>query len=448
MTTIYDTASNAKVQLSPGGEGKFRMYVCGPTVYDDPHLGHGRMAVVFDLLRRRLEAQGVEVVMVQNITDVDDKIIDRAKRENRSVPEVAQDYERSWFEATEALGVKLPTHSPRASDWIGEMVGLIEQMINAGAAYRTADGVYLSVERVPGYPVLSRQQLDDLKAGARVEVDEDKLSPADFALWKLVDGNEFGYESPFGWGRPGWHTECVAMSLGLLGEAFELHGGGMDLIFPHHDNELAQAKVLGRRFAKTWMHNGFVVMEGEKMSKSLGNVLSLSEAIHRFGGSAVRFAYLRAHYRSPIEMSPDAIEEASRALERISDFLDLAKPGYGADEEALARFRASLDDDLDTPKALAVLFDEVRSGNLSLANGSREEASRAALTVGLMLKELGINLEERELPHEVVKMVADRERAKGMRDFATADRIRSEVENMGYQIKDTKEGPKVTRVRK
>ncbi len=422
------------------------MYVCGPTVDNSPHLGHGRLAIVFDLLRRHLERRGVEVVMVQNITDVDDKIIDRARRSGMSPVEVAREFEAAWFSALDRLGILRPTKSPRATEWISQMIGMIVEMIDGGSAYRISDGVYLSVDRVEGYPRLSRQDREELLAGARVEVLEEKRSPLDFALWKLVGAEEYGFESPWGWGRPGWHTECVAMSLGLLGEGFDLHGGGMDLVFPHHENEWAQASVLGKRFCRHWMHNGLVEMGGEKMSKSIGNTMSLAEALDRYGARPLRFAYLRAQYRSPLEMGEPVLEESERALERIDDFIRRAQGAEPAvPTPKIEEFATALDDDLDTPRAFAVLFEAVRAGNIALDTGESERARDLADSVAGMLGWLGIGTERLVLSDEVKDLVTRRERAKAERDYATADQIRSHLGEMGYLLKDTRDGPVISR---
>ena len=422
------------------------MYVCGPTVDNSPHLGHGRLAIVFDLLRRHLERRGVEVVMVQNITDVDDKIIDRARRSGMSPVEVAREFEAAWFSALDRLGILRPTKSPRATEWISQMIGMIVEMIDSGSAYRISDGVYLSVDRVEGYPRLSRQDREELLAGARVEVLEEKRSPLDFALWKLVGAEEYGFESPWGWGRPGWHTECVAMSLGLLGEGFDLHGGGMDLVFPHHENEWAQASVLGKRFCRHWMHNGLVEMGGEKMSKSIGNTMSLTEALDRYGARPLRLAYLRAQYRSPLEMGEPVLEESERALERIDDFIRRAQGAEPAvPTPKIEEFATALDDDLDTPRAFAVLFEAVRAGNIALDTGESERARDLADSVAGMLGWLGIGTERLVLSDEVKDLVTRRERAKAERDYATADQIRSHLGEMGYLLKDTRDGPVISR---
>jgi len=281
------------------------MYVCGLTVYDAPHLGHGRMALVFDVLRRYLLFRGLDVTYVSNITDIDDKVIERAAERGVGMGELTTRYEEVWWEAVDALGVLRPDEVPHATAYVGRMVAVIGELVSRGVAYETSDGVYLSVAAVPGYGLLAHQPLESLRSGARVETLEEKRSPLDFVLWKKAKPGEPTWESPWGPGRPGWHTECVVMSLDLLGDGFDLHGGGLDLIFPHHENERAQAVALGRDFAHHWVHNGWVTMDGEKMSKSLGNFTSLDDLLARSDARAYRLLVLRSHYRSPIEVTPE-----------------------------------------------------------------------------------------------------------------------------------------------
>ncbi len=360
------------------------MYVCGPTVYDVPHLGHGRFTLVFDVLRRFLEFRGLDVRYVSNITDIDDHIITKASEESRSEADVAGQYEAVWWDAMDRLGVKRPTETPHATAFVTDMVATISTLVDRGVGYETSDGVYLSVDQIEGYGLLARQSLDSLRAGARVEPGEEKRSPLDFVLWKKARPGEPTWESPWGPGRPGWHTECVAMSLDLLGDDFDLHGGGMDLAFPHHENERAQAVGLGRRFARHWVHNGWVVVEGEKMSKSLGNFTSLTDLLDRADARAYRLLVLRAHYRSPLEVTPSTVAQAENALERLDELarrFELAAPpqlgaqdalGAGADPEAVASFVARMDDDLDTPGALAGIFDLARRAHSAADAGDAD----------------------------------------------------------------------------
>ncbi|MBA3268156.1 MAG: cysteine--tRNA ligase, partial [Acidimicrobiia bacterium] len=351
MIRLYDTALGRQVGLSLREPGRLSMYVCGPTVYDLPHVGHGRHVLVYDVLRRYLEWSGIEVHHVSNITDIDDKIIDRAARDGREVSEVAAEFEEAWYAAVDRLGVLRPHSDPHATAYVDDMVTLVARLVETGHAYATDEGVYLAVDQVPGYGLLARQPLESLRSGARVDVVAAKRSPLDFALWKSVKPGEPSWESPWGPGRPGWHTECVVMSLDLLGEDFDLHAGGLDLAFPHHENERAQAVALGRPFSRRWMHHAFVEVGGEKMSKSLGNFTTLTELLAANDPRAYRMLVLQSQYRKPMEVTGATLDSATRALAALDDFArrtaDLAAtPPDGA---ALDAFRSRMDDDLDTP---------------------------------------------------------------------------------------------------
>ena len=317
MLRLHDTATGTVRPLEQRTEGEVSMYVCGPTVYDLPHIGHGRYNLVFDVLRRYLLFSGLAVRYVSNITDVDDNIIQRANEQGRTEPEVAAEFEARWWEAMDALGVLRPDETPHATGYIADMVDLVADLLERGVAYETSDGVYLNVEQVPGYGLLALQSLDSLRAGARVEGNDEKRSPLDFALWKKAKEGEPSWDAPWGAGRPGWHTECVVMSLDLLGDGFDLHGGGRDLAFPHHENERAQAVAEGRPFAQHWVHNGWVEVDGTKMSKSLGNFTSLTDLLTRHDERAYRLLVLRAHYRSPLEVTAPTLADAEKALDRL-----------------------------------------------------------------------------------------------------------------------------------
>src|SRR5579863_5314093 len=364
------------------------MYVCGPTVYGPPHIGHGRFTLVWDVARRWYTFGGLEVTYVSNLTDVDDKIINRARDEGRSEHDVATEYETQWFEAMDAIGVARPDESPHATHYVSQMIDLISQLLDSGVAYRTSDGVYFEVSRVPDYGLLAGQPLDSLRAGARVEALEEKRSPLDFAVWKNAKPGEPSWSAPFGDGRPGWHTECVVMSLGLLGDDFDLHCGGLDLKFPHHENERAQAVAAGRVFSRHWSHNGMVMVGGEKMSKSLNNFTSLAHLAETSDPRAYRLLVLRSHYRSPIEVTPNTIADAERALARLDALarrFDLPSLAGDTLERATGRrwegdgaalyeeVAAALDEDLNTPLAVALLFDAVATANS--AADSRDDAT-------------------------------------------------------------------------
>jgi cysteinyl-tRNA synthetase len=425
------------------------MYVCGPTVYGPPHLGHGRFSLVFDVLRRYLLWSGLEVDYVSNITDIDDKIINRANDEGRDWSEIATRCESVWWRAMDAIGVMRPTSDPHATAYVDGMVELIADLIAREVAYVSDDGVYFSPAVVADYGLLARQTIESMQAGARVEVAEHKHSPIDFALWKFVKPGEPSWPSPWGDGRPGWHTECVVMSLDLLGDGFDLHGGGQDLAFPHHENERAQAVAAGRIFARHWMHNGFVEVGGEKMAKSLGNFTNLLDLVESTDPRAYRLLVLRSHYRSPVEVTRASTDDAAAALRRLDAFArrvaGAALPDEPADPEAIAEFVRVMDDDLDTPAAVAQLFGLVTEGNTALDAGDLARAaalSAAALeicaAVGLVLDAGGT-----EIPAEVLDRAAQRDAARAARDFAAADAIRDALVAEGWVVEDTATGTQV-----
>jgi cysteinyl-tRNA synthetase len=431
------------VDVVPDDQPTVSMYVCGPTVYDVPHLGHGRFSLVFDVLRRYLEWKGHDVRYVSNITDVDDNILNRAAREGRSAQSVVDEYEAVWWSAMDALGVKRPTADPHATAFVDRMVTLIAELFDAGYAYTTSDGVYMDVSRVDGYGLLARQSLDSLRSGARVEANEEKRSPIDFALWKFSKaGEDLSWPSPWGDGRPGWHTECVVMSLDLLGEGFDIHGGGQDLAFPHHENERAQAVALGRAFARHWVHNGFVEVGGEKMSKSLGNFTTLTDMLARTDARAYRLLVLRSHYRSPVEVTVATTDDASAALARLDEFARNHPPSAGAvepDPEALAQFRALMDDDLQTPQVVALLFDLVRRANTG-DGGAAAAAREICRAVGLELLPGGGS---EDVAADAVALARQRDEARARKDFATSDALRDRLQSMGYVVQDTPDGTRI-----
>ncbi len=420
------------------------MYVCGPTVYGDPHLGHGRFTVVWDVLRRYLTWRGLEVRFVSNVTDIDDKIIARAHDEDRTTGEVAAHYERVWWDTLDRLGVARPTDAPHATEYVERMVALIERLVEAQAAYIGGDGVYFAAERVEGYGLLARQSIDSLRAGARVEANQDagKRSPVDFALWKLAKPGEPSWPSPWGAGRPGWHTECVVMSLDLLGEDFDLHAGGLDLAFPHHENERAQAVADGRRFARHWAHNGMIVDErGDKMSKSLGNTLSLLDLLDTYDPRAFRLQVLQSHYRSPLRVGPASMAAAQVAVERLDSFAREFAAARQAtpDPGLLDAFVASMDDDLDTPGAVAMAFEAVRQARTE--KGPAGEA-KAAAVFDIFERAMGLPLkyEVEGAPPEVLARAGERDAARAERDFARADAIRAELQAEGWTVEDGPDG--------
>jgi len=437
MLRLFDTARGEIRALEPREPGKVSMYVCGPTVYGPPHLGHGRFSLVFDVLRRYLEWTGVEVRYVSNVTDVDDNIINRANREGVDWTEVAAHWEKVWWDALDAIGVQRPSADPHASAYIDGMVELIGDLIGHGTAYETADGVYFQAERVEDYGLLARQSVDSLRAGARVESNEDKRSPIDFALWKKAKPREPSWPSPWGEGRPGWHTECVVMSLDLLGDGFDIHGGGQDLAFPHHENERAQAVAEGHRFARHWVHNGWVMVEGEKMAKSLGNYTDLLEFVAVSDPRAYRLLVLRSHYRAPIEVTRETVADAEQGLKRLDSFARRFAAAQGArpDADALRRFGDSMDDDLATPAAIALVFDLVARANKDDDLAAAAAAFSICEAVGLELRsEVGA------ISDEALETARRRDDARAAKEWATADALRDELVAMGYEVDDTPGG--------
>jgi cysteinyl-tRNA synthetase len=449
---LHDTALGRSEQLETREPGRAGIYICGSTVYGPPHIGHGRFSLVYDVLRRFLEYSGIAVDHVSNVTDIDDKIINKANDEHREAGEVAAQYEAEWWEAMSKLGCLLPTKIPHATAFIDEMVELISDLCAKGCAYETSDGVYFAVSAVDDYGLLAHQSLDSLRAGARIEVNEEKRSPLDFALWKKAKPSEPWWASPWGPGRPGWHTECVVMSLSLLGEAFDLHGGGQDLIFPHHENERAQAVAEGKTFARHWMHNGMVEARGgEKMSKSLGNVLLLSELFEQSDPRAYRLLVLRSHYRAPIEVTATNLGDAASALSRLDALSGrLAETGAldrgQGDAQVRKAFVERMEDDLDTPRATAVLFDAIRRANQAF---DEREASRGAELTRAVIECFGaVGLEAKgsaEVPESVLELGRQRDEARSRRDFAAADRLRSEIVALGYVLEDTPVGTRIRR---
>ena len=458
MLRLHDTATASVRPVELREPGQVSMYVCGPTVYDYPHLGHGRFTLVFDVLRRYLLFLGLDVTYVSNITDIDDNIIKRAAEEGRSEEEVTEEYEAAWWEAMDALGVLRPTATPHATDYVDDMVSLVGDLMARGVAYETSDGVYLDVDKVPGYGLLAGQPLDSLRAGARVEGNDEKRSPLDFVLWKRAKPGEPQWAAPFGAGRPGWHTECVVMSLDLLGDGFDIHGGGQDLKFPHHENERAQAVAEGRPFARHWVHNGWVVVDGEKMSKSLGNFTSLTDLLARRDGRAYRLLVLRSHYRSPIEVTAATIADAEEALVRLDNLarrFSLADPladggyvvdGVGAgadlDPSAVERFRLALDDDLDTAAATAGIFDLARRANSAMDAGDEAGAELAARTAAVLAAALGLAVRPADVApdDESLALAAERDAARAARDWARADELRAVLSERGWAVEDGQAG--------
>ena len=449
MIRIHDTLAKREVELTTRVAGQVSMYVCGPTVYDVPHVGHGRTALVYDVIRRYLEWSGNRVTFVGNVTNVEDKIIARAAAEGTSERELADRYEAAYWDELDRLNVRRPDEVPRATEFVAPMIDLIRELVDRGTAYVIeGEGVYFSVPSYEHYGDLSGRRLDDLLegAGARVEVDEQKRSPVDFALWKAAKPGEPDWESPWGRGRPGWHIECSAMSLQILGEGFDLHGGGDDLVFPHHENERAQAEAAGHAFARHWIHSGMVMVGAQKMSKSLGNFTTLGGALDAHGPRAFRLAVLQVHYRSQMELTASELGAARKGFARIDDLLRRAArvelPAELADGTAIAAFRVAMDDDFGTPGAVAVVFEAVRRANAALDADDLRTAAACVASVRDLLDVLGFadDVVATDGDAEIDEMVQARNDARAAKDFAEADRLRDDLAARGVVIEDTASG--------
>ena len=452
MLNLYDTATRSVRELALREPGKVSIYLCGPTVYGPAHLGHGRATLTYDILRRFLEWSGLDVRLVSNITDIDDKIIARANDEGRPWKDITTKCESMWFRAMDGIGVIRPDDTPRATEYVEQMVELIGRLVEQDQAYTTDDGVYMDVESVDDYGLLAFQTLDDMRAGGgdrEVFGAGQKRHPADFVLWKFSKEGEPAWPSPWGEGRPGWHSECVVMSLDLLGEGFDLHCGGQDLRFPHHENERAQAVALGRSFAQHWMHNGFVVdAEGEKMSKSIGNVANLLDLIEHYDPRAYRLVLLQSHYRSPVKLGQSNIDQAVSSLSGLDAFAARAAKveRSDADVATIDAFRAAMEDDLDTPRAMSVLFDAVRSANAAIDQGD-ESAGALVAAIDEICGAVGLELSTGgdDVPSEVAEKAAALDAARADKDFATADALRAELQADGWTVETTKDGTTVRR---
>ena len=457
---IYNTMTRKKEELVPLVPGKISMYACGPTVYNYFHIGNARPFIVFDTLRRYLEYRGYEVAFVQNFTDIDDKMIRRANEEGTTVAELGERFIAEYYRDADALGVERATENPRATQHIDDIIHLVQTLIDKGHAYPADNGdVYFSVRSFPGYGKLSGQNIDDLENGARVDPTEQKRDPLDFALWKGEKPGEPSWDSPWGKGRPGWHIECSAMSMAILGESFDIHGGGQDLIFPHHENEIAQSEAAtGKPFARYWMHNGYINVDNQKMSKSLGNFFTVRDISKEFDLEAVRMFMLSVHYRNPVNFSRDLIRQAETALTRLRtarERLAEAQRCEGTAEDAawiasLAdyrnRFETAMDDDLNTADAIGVLFDFARACNTFVTEPRGGEAIDAAAKLfDELVGVLGLLQHKRETAasDEAMKLLEERQQARKAKDFARADAIREQLRQLGFAVEDTAQGPKL-----
>ena len=464
---IFNTLTRQKEEFVPQVPGEYRIYVCGPTVYNYIHIGNARPLIVFDTLRRYLEYRGNKVFYVSNITDIDDKLIKKGQEEGSSMKEVAQRFEAEYLKDAAGLNCKKPTVQPRATEHIQQILDIVKDLIDSGHAYVAKNGdVYFRVKSDPEYGKLSHLKLDDLESGnreLRSQMDDDlKEDPADFAVWKAAKPGEPAWESPYGMGRPGWHIECSAMSMELLGPTFDIHAGGQDLIFPHHENEIAQSEAAtGKPFARYWMHNGYINVDNQKMSKSLGNFRLVRDIAQEFDLEAVRLFLLSAQYRNPINFTRERIEQATTALTRIRtarERLAEAKEGPATEEDesflaSLAehekRFCDAMDDDLNTADALGAMFDYARAVNTFVTEPrSRDALEKAAKLFDDMTNVLGIlqHKKSEEFPKEAVALLNERAEARKAKNWARADQIREELKAMGFAVEDGKEGAKLKRL--
>lgn len=462
---LYNTMTKKKEEFVPIWEGKVSMYVCGPTVYSFIHIGNARPLIVFDTLRRYLEYRGYEVTFVQNFTDVDDKLIRRANEDNTTVAEVAEHFINEYRTDSEALHVRPATICPRATEHIDDIIGLVSRLIELGHAYVAENGdVYFAVRSYPAYGKLSGQSIESLESGARIDPSDIKQDPLDFALWKSAKPGEPSWDSPWGKGRPGWHIECSAMSMNILGKTFDIHAGGVDLIFPHHENEIAQSEAAtGVDFAHYWLHNGHINVNNRKMSKSEGNFFNVRDITLHFEPDVLRLFMLTAHYRTPVNFSEEPMEQAEAALlrirtaaERINEARFTDTPNEAEESEFIkgiettrAAFIEAMDDDLNTADALGVLFDFVRIANSFVTEPRSERAVKAAKDMLFELTGvLGIDPSPKksEFPAEAEALLVERTEARKQKDFKRADEIRGQLRDMGFAVEDTPQGAKLKRI--
>ena len=468
---IYNSLGRKKEPFVPVEPGTVKMYVCGPTAYDSCHIGHARSVVVFDVIARYFKARNYKVTYVRNFTDIDDKIIERANRLGIDTTELAEKYINEFYEDMDALYVDRADFEPRATEFIEHMIRVIEKLLEKGVAYAIGGDVYFAVDKFEGYGKLSGRRLEDMEAGARVDIDEKKHNPFDFALWKSSKPGEPNWESPWGKGRPGWHIECSAMSSDFLGQTFDIHGGGKDLIFPHHENEIAQSEAaFGQPFARYWVHNGFVNIAHEKMSKSLGNFLMIKDVLRAYHPEAVRVFLLSKHYRSPVDFSDKALEEADISLDKIYALLErieaLVGPPTdlgGAGGACWNRFCEAMDDDFNTAQGIGILFDAVRRLNRQLDESTgatvassapdlvpdRDDLLRIARILGILnaapadyfeKKKMHLLAKKKIDPAEIDRLIAERYQARQTKDWDRADAIRKTLEQMNVVLEDRPDG--------
>lgn len=461
---IYNTLTRKKEEFIPLTEGEVKMYSCGPTVYDYFHIGNARPFIIFDTMRRYLEYQGNKVTFVQNFTDIDDKMIKRANEEGITVKELGERFIAEYFKDAQSLGIEKATYHPKATENIDAIIDIIKKLEDNGYAYAVNGDVYFSTKKFNEYGKLSKQPLEDLEAGARIDVNDTKKDAMDFALWKAQKPGEPAWESPWGMGRPGWHIECSAMANKYLGETIDIHSGGQDLIFPHHENEIAQSECANcKPFARYWMHNGYININGVKMSKSLGNFFTVRDIAKHYDYEIIRFFMLSAHYRNPINFSDVLMEQAKSAVERVytckdnlkfllenseeRELNDAEKAFDSSIDECKTKFIAAMDDDLNTADAIAAIFDLIYAANTNLSNESKNAAAVIKKALD-MIDELGGVLgiftksADKSLDDEIEAMIEERNAARAAKDWAKADEIRDKLKAMNIELKDTPMGVK------
>ncbi|MEA3248372.1 MAG: cysteine--tRNA ligase [Nanoarchaeota archaeon] len=435
---IYNTLSRKLENFKPVEKGKVKIYVCGPTVNDVPHLGHARQQITFDILRKYLEFIGNKVTFVSNITDIDDKIINKAKELEVEIKDITRKNLKAHKEDYEKIGVRKPDIQPKATEYIKEMIELIQILEEKNYAYLIKeDGIYFDISKFKDYGKLSGQKIKNLKAGARIKVKDKKINKEDFVLWKFSKPGEPKWESPWGEGRPGWHIECSAMSEKILGLPLDIHGGGQDLIFPHHEDEIAQSEsAYGKKLSNYWMHNGMVNVENIKMSKSLGNFKTIKDLLEEYSGEIIRYFTLSSHYRKPLDFSKEKLENIKTAYNRLKNITSILNDDGKTNKDYIDKFKESMDDDLNTPKALSVVWKLLRD---TKAEGKYQTIKKIDRVFGLNL----LKKETAPIPKDIQKLVLEREKSRKQQDFEKADKIRKDIEEKGYTIKDILEGYKI-----
>ncbi|XZH75128.1 cysteine--tRNA ligase [Clostridium perfringens] len=460
---VYNTLNKKKEEFIPLTQGEVKMYVCGPTVYNFFHIGNGRTFIVFDTIRRYFEYRGFKVDFVQNFTDIDDKMIKKANEEGTTVKKIGDTYIKEYYQDADALNIERATVNPRATEFIGEIIKFVKGLVDKGYAYEVDGDVYFSTKKFEGYGKLSGQNIEDLQSGARISVDErkkDPMDPMDFAIWKAQKPGEPAWNSPWGMGRPGWHIECSCMAKKLLGETIDIHAGGSDLKFPHHENEIAQSEALtGEPFARYWLHSAFVNVNNEKMSKSLNNFFTAREILERYDADVIRFLMLSAHYRQQLNFSEDLLESAKASVERIYNAIgnlenlidEVSREEMNEEEKAYLeslnkykeKYIEKMDDDFNTADAITAIFDLIKDTNTNITIDSSKELAQKALE---LIRELGAPLgmfqksTKGNLEEEIEALIAKRQQARKDRDFTLADKIRDELKDRGIVLEDTPQG--------